>query len=116
MRCDISYQIVCPERCPRSFDIWRRWVARGSSVWYTRWPKPGIFSLRASFARTTSSAFSTGASLPMSSSSFITSALAPPCSGPFSAPMPPTTAEWMSDRVAAMTRAANVEAFSSWSA
>ena len=43
----------------------------------------------------------------------ITSALAPPCSGPFSAPMPPTTAEWMSASVAAVTRAAKVEAFSS---
>ena len=46
----------------------------------------------------------------------MTSALAPPCSGPLSAPMPPTTAEWTSESVAAMTRAANVEAFSSWSA
>ena len=56
MRCDISNQPGCPARWPRSRDIWRRCVARGSSVWYTRWPKPGIFSLRASFARTTSSA------------------------------------------------------------
>ena len=30
--------------------------------------------------------------------------------------MAPVTAEWMSDSVAAMTRAAKVEAFSSWSA
>ena len=52
----------------------------------------------------------------MSSSIFITSAFAPPCSGPFSAPMAPTIVEWMSVSVAAATRAANVEAFSSWSA
>ena len=43
----------------------------------------------------------------------MTSALAPPCSGPFSAPMAPTIAEWRSVSVAAATRAANVEAFSS---
>ena len=30
--------------------------------------------------------------------------------------MPDTTPEYMSDRVATVTRAANVEAFSSWSA
>ena len=46
----------------------------------------------------------------------MTSALAPPCSGPFSVPMPATTVEWMSVSVAAATRAAKVEAFSSWSA
>ena len=38
-------------------------------------------------ARTTSSAFSGGASAPISSSSRMTSALAPPCSGPFRAPI-----------------------------
>ena len=42
--------------------------------------------------------------------------LAPPCSGPLRAPMAPVMAEWMSARVAAMTRAAKVLAFSSWSA
>ena len=63
-----------------------------------------------------SSTRSPAASLPSSSSILITSALAPPCSGPFSVPMPPTIAEWMSVSVAAATRAANVEAFSSWSA
>ena len=57
-----------------------------------------------------------GASWPISSSIFITSALAPPCSGPLSVPMPATTAECMSVSVAAATRAAKVEAFSSWSA
>ena len=47
------------------FEKRRRCVARGSSVWYTRCPKPAIFSLRASLARTTSSARSSGASLPI---------------------------------------------------
>ena len=46
----------------------------------------------------------------------MTCSLAPPCSGPFSAPMPDTTAEWMSESVAAVTRAAKVEALNSWSA
>ncbi len=46
----------------------------------------------------------------------MTSALAPPCSGPFSVPMPATTAECTSLSVAAQTRAAKVDAFSSWSA
>jgi hypothetical protein len=52
----------------------------------------------------------------MSSSSRITSAFAPPCSGPFSVPMAATIAECMSVSVAAATRAAKVDAFSSWSA
>ena len=56
---------------------------------------------------------SAGASWPISISIFITSALAPPWSGPFSVPMPATMAEWMSVSVAAATRAAKVEAFSS---
>ena len=42
--------------------------------------------------------------------------LAPPWSGPLRAPMAPVMAEWMSARVAAMTRAAKVLALSSWSA
>ena len=46
----------------------------------------------------------------------MTCSLAPPCSGPLSAPMPDTTAECTSDRVAAVTRAAKVEALNSWSA
>src|ERR1700722_14970860 len=41
---------------------------------------------------------------------------APPWRGPLSAPIAPVTAEWMSARVAAMTRAAKVLALSSWSA
>ena len=55
-------------------------------------------------------------SAPISSSMRITSAFAPPCSGPFSVPIAATIAEWMSVSVAAATRAANVDAFSSWSA
>ena len=52
----------------------------------------------------------------MAKSSLMVSALAPPCSGPFSAPMAPVMAECMSESVDAMTRAAKVLAFSSWSA
>ena len=44
------------------------------------------------------------------------SVLAPPCSGPARAAIAPVTAPWTSASVAAMTRAANVEALSSWSA
>ena len=40
---------------------------------------------------------------------------APPCSGPLSAPIAPVTALTMSERVLAMTRAVNVEAFMPWS-
>ena len=46
----------------------------------------------------------------------MTSAFAPPCSGPLSVPIAATIAEYRSVSVAAATRAANVEAFSSWSA
>ena len=46
----------------------------------------------------------------------MTPTFAPPWSGPLRAPMPETTPEYMSERVATVTRAANVEAFSSWSA
>src|SRR5271155_2521629 len=46
----------------------------------------------------------------------MTFSLAPPWSGPLRAPMAPVMAEWMSASVAAMTRAAKVEALSSWSA
>ncbi len=41
---------------------------------------------------------------------------APPCSGPFSAPIAPVTAETISDAVEAITRAVKVEAFIPWSA
>jgi hypothetical protein len=40
---------------------------------------------------------------------------APPCSGPFSAPIAATIDETRSDPVEATTRAANVEAFMPWS-
>ena len=72
--------------------------------------------MRASLPRIALSMRSGVASAPSSSSIRMTSALAPPWSGPLSAPMPPTMAEWTSDSVAATTRAANVDAFSSWSA
>ena len=52
----------------------------------------------------------------MSIKSFITCSLAPPWSGPLSAPIAPVIAECMSDSVEAITRAVNVEAFISWSA
>ena len=116
IRRDVSYQRVSPARSPSSFDIRRRWVARGSSVRYTRWPKPGTFTLRASMPRTAPSTRASSASLPIASSIRITSALAPPCSGPLRAPIPATTAECTSLSVAAVTRAAKVDAFSSWSA
>ena len=64
-------------------------------------------------SRMTRSTRWSSASSPMSASIFITAAFAPPWSGPLSAPMPATTAEWMSLSVAAVTRAANVDAFSS---
>ena len=41
---------------------------------------------------------------------------APPCSGPFSVPTADVIAEYMSESVAHVTRAANVDAFMSWSA
>ena len=44
------------------------------------------------------------------------SSLAPPCSGPFSAPIAPVMALNMSESVEAMMRAVNVEAFIVWSA
>ena len=78
MRWDMSNHAGVPAFLPRSRDICRRWVARGSSVLYTRWPKPEIFSLRASLPRTNSSMRSPLAVWPRSRSIFITSALAPP--------------------------------------
>ncbi len=89
-------------------------MALGSStVRYTRWPNPMILSPRANRSFTYCSARST---LPISSSIRMASSLAPPCSGPFSAAMAATTAEWMSDSVDATTRAVKVEAFMVWSA
>ena len=54
--------------------------------------------------------------LPTASSMRMTASFAPPCSGPFNAPIPDVTAEYMSESVAAVTRHANVDALSSWSA
>ena len=84
---------VLPARSPSSFDIRRRCVARGSSVRYTRWPKPGIFTFFASFARTASSTRSGLASLPISMRKRMTSAFAPPWRGPLSVPIAATIAE-----------------------
>ncbi len=53
---------------------------------------------------------------PISSSMRMTASFAPPWSGPFKVAMAEVIAECMSASVAAVTRAANVEAFSSWSA
>ncbi len=71
------------------------------------------FSCAARRSRTYASAFS---GLPTSSAIFCDSSFAPPCSGPFSAPIAPVIAENMSDSVEAITRAVNVEAFIVWSA
>ena len=51
----------------------------------------------------------------MASSISITGPGAPPCSGPFRALIPASTAEVRPARVEATTRAAKVEAFSPWS-
>ena len=83
-------------------------MARGSIVRYTAWLNPMIFSWRSSRARTYASAL---VGSPISWAIFIASSLAPPCSGPLSAPIAPVIALNMSDRVEAMMRAVNVEAF-----
>ena len=67
-----------------------------------------IFSCRSNRPFTYSAAWA-GAST--SSSIFIASSFAPPCSGPFSAAMAPVMALNMSASVEAMIRAVNVEAF-----
>ena len=64
-----------------------------------------ISSRRESLPRAQSAARSTE---PISPSWPITSAGAPPCSGPFSAPIAPQIAEARSERVAMITRAAKV--------
>ena len=112
IRC-IANQCGWPAVRPSSSDMRRKWAARGSSVRYTRCPKPMIFFFCANADRTHASARS---GVPISSSIFITSVLAPPCSGPASAARAPVTAPCMSASVAAITRAANVDALSSWSA
>jgi len=63
----------------------------------------------------TGSSPSASAACLVASSPRMTCSLAPPCSGPLSVPSAATTAECMSERVAAQTRAAKVEAFIVWS-
>ena len=53
---------------------------------------------------------------PISSSWLTTSPGAPPCSGPFKAPIAPATADAMSDRVEVITLAVKVEALKPCSA
>jgi len=69
-----------------------------------------ILRFCASASRTHASARS---GVRMSSSIFMTSLFAPPCSGPASAASAPVSAPCMSASVAAITRAANVDAFNS---
>ncbi len=54
---------------------------------------------------------SSAAAFLISTSVYMTCSFAPPCSGPLRVPIAATTAECISDRVAAQTLAANVEAF-----
>ena len=72
-----------------------------------------IFSLRANRSWTYCRARPTS---PMSSSIRMASSFAPPCSGPLSAERAAVTAECMSERVEATTRAVKVDAFIVWSA
>ena len=92
-----------PNRSATSWSI----TERGSSVLYTRWPNPMMRPPAATFPRSHSSVRS---GVPMSS--IMSSALegAPPCSGPDSAPIAPSTAEARSAPVEAITLAVNVEA------
>ena len=60
--------------------------------------------------------FSARSAVLISSSIFIDSSFAPPCSGPFNVPQALVTAAYMSASVDAVTRAAKVEALNSWSA
>ena len=85
---------------------------RGSSVLYTRWPKPMSRSPRSTAARSHGSARS---AVPISSSICSARLGAPPCSGPDSAPIAPTTAAPRSAPVEVMTRAVNVDALKPWS-
>ena len=85
----------------------RRNLARGSSVRYTRWPKPENLNLR-SMALSTNASTCSGE--PISSSIFIVPSVAPPCSAPLSAPKAAVTAACMSASVAATMRAVKVDA------
>src|SRR3990172_3643074 len=109
----ISTLAVLPACRPSSSARRLRCLARGSSTRYTRWPKPMTRALSARAWRIQRSALA--GSLIFSTIS-MTCSLAPPWSGPLSAPMPETTAEWTSESVAAVTRAAKVEALNSWAA
>ena len=67
-------------------------------------------------ARASSSHASARSAEPISSNACITASFAPPCSGPFSAPIAATTAEWRSASVEVTTRAVNVDALKECSA
>ena len=54
--------------------------------------------------------------MPISSKMCMTASFAPPCSGPLSAPIAPTTAEYRSVSVEVMTRAVKVDALKECSA
>ena len=86
-------------------------------MWYTRWPKPGIFSLRASL-RAHDLLGLLEPARPRRSRAAAASRRRwrRRAAAPSARRSPPTIAEWMSVSVAAATRAANVDAFSSWSA
>ena len=86
---------------------------RESPRLYTRWPKPMI--LRFSESARSSQGTTLSAS-PISSKMCSTASFAPPCSGPLSAPIAPTTAEYRSLRVDVTTRAVNVDALKECSA
>ena len=58
----------------------------------------------------------TFSAVPISSKMCRTASFAPPCSGPLSAPMAPTTAEYRSLSVEVMTRAVKVDALKECSA
>ena len=90
-----------------------RITARGSKVLYTRCPKPMIRSRR---SQPGADLLVHRSSPPIACSSFMTCSLAPPCSGPLSAPIAPSDGGVMSDNVEAITRAVKVDAFISWSA
>ena len=72
-----------------------------------------IFAFLASASSIQAEALS---AVPTSSSIAMTASLAPPCSGPLSAPTAPATAEYRSDVVEVMTRLVNVEALNECSA
>ena len=92
--------------------ILRSMSERGSSVLYTRCPNPMRRSPRSIASRIHASALSM---VPIESSMSSARLGAPPCSGPESAPMPPTTAAARSAPVDVITRAVKVDALKPWS-